>query len=519
MIKQKKRRGCAGGSGKEKDMKRIAFAGTDGRTVLCALVTATATSERHPDAFEGIVVRGTPAMPEFSSRLEWPVAFVPTRSNTAKEYAEALIDAMNRSEIDAVVPMPEALLFDGIVDMLDAAGLSDRIMGLSRDGAFIEGDKIRCKYLCKKAGIPVAPQWRDVDAKEYPEVLATCLSYIHAHGGAVLKYPYSAGGKGARILLNTWDIRDVYDTLIRDYKDDYRRMFGKKGTWPLLIEARMSGVEISFTIFVDKAGHYRILPTAMDYPERFAGPASKDNPITGGVGAISPHPMETPELMAMAGERIADPLILAMKAEGILRPCVIYPGCFVSLDASGRPTDIRVCEINIRLGEPEAQPIARRLRNLGALVQGALEGTLDRIEPEVREDQVALCIALVTGPGGPDGQRGYPWSCTKGEVLDMDFTYFKRKGIQVIPSAMTYIPEEGVFKSDGTRVAYLNANATVRPGEDRVQVAERLRNKLLAAVDNGKIRVIPREDSTGNRLDLRRDLGTHYATAAKIFQT
>ena len=57
-------------------------------------------------------------------------------------------------------------------------------------------------------------------------------------------------------------------------------MFGGKGNWPLLIESLMSGVEISFTILVDKNGNFQILPTAMDYPERFEGPAGKKNPIT-----------------------------------------------------------------------------------------------------------------------------------------------------------------------------------------------------------------------------------------------
>jgi phosphoribosylamine--glycine ligase len=40
---------------------------------------------------------------------------------------------------------------------------------------------------------------------------------------------------------------------------------------------------------------------------------------------------------------------------------------------------------------------------------------------------------------------------------------------------------------------------------------------LLAAFDNGKIRVIPREDADGNRLDLRRDIGFHYLEAERIF--
>jgi phosphoribosylamine--glycine ligase len=498
-------------------MKKIAFAGTDGRTLLCAFVVSTATSETTDEAYEGVVVRGTPAMPRFVASLNWPVSFVPTQSNSVADYARGIAEAMASDRIDYLVPMPEALLFEGLVDTLAEQGFEKRVLGLSREGAFIEGDKIRCKELCRDAGVPVADAWTQVDAKDYRAVKATCLDHIDRFGGSVLKYPYSAGGKGARIILNAWEIREVYDTLFRDYKDSYKKQYGKKNPWPLLIESRMSGVEISFTILVDARGNFQILPTAMDYPERFEGPSSKENPITGGVGAISPHPMESPELLEMAGETIARPVIRAMSERGILRPCILYPGCFVSMNAAGRPTRIRVSEINIRPGEPEAQPVARRLRNLGQLIAATMEGTLDQVAPEVREEQLSLCLALVTGPGGPDGQKGYPWSCTKGEPVALDFKYMKRKGIQVIPSAMDWDETEHQFKSDGTRVAFLNANATVKPGEQRGEVADRLRKKLLAAFDNGKIRVIPRENPEGNRLDLRRDIGRHYLQAEEIF--
>ncbi len=37
-------------------MKKIAFAGTDGRTLLWAYVTSTATSEIHSETYEGVVV-------------------------------------------------------------------------------------------------------------------------------------------------------------------------------------------------------------------------------------------------------------------------------------------------------------------------------------------------------------------------------------------------------------------------------------------------------------------------------
>ncbi len=498
-------------------MKKIAFAGTDGRTVLSALIVATAKSEFNADTYQGVVVRGTPAMPKFAEMMNWPIRFIPTVSNTVDDYTDTLIEAMRKDEIDCVVPMPEALLFDGLVDKVAAAGFGGRIIGLSKAGAFIEGDKLKCKKLCRDAGIPVAPEWFEADARDYKSVLKICLKLMDTYGGAVLKYPYSAGGKGARIIRNAWQIREVYETLVNDYKEPYRAQFGKRGPWPLLIESLMSGVEISFTMLVDANGDFQILPTAMDYPERFEGPAGKDNPITGGVGAISPHPMESPELIEMAGNIIARPLIEAMKAENILRPCILYPGCFVSLDQNMRPTRIRVSEINIRPGEPEAQPVARRIRNLGALIEAAAEGRLKDVCPEVRDDQVAVCIALVTGPGGPDGQKGYPWSCTKGEPLEIDFKYLKRKAIQVIPSAMTVAEDGEIFKSDGTRVAFLNGNVTIKENDKPGLVAERLRNKLLAAFDNGKIRVVPRENPDGNRLDLRRDIGLHYGQAENIF--
>ncbi|MBL7178806.1 MAG: hypothetical protein ABIK98_07620 [Pseudomonadota bacterium] len=489
---------------------KIGYAGTDGRTLLSALVTSTATSETHGDNFKGVVIRGMPAMPPFASFMQWPVEFIPTQDNTKEAYAAAIIDALKKGSIDCVVPMPEDLMLDGLVDELDKAGFLDRIVGFTRESSFLEGDKIACKRLCREYQIPVADKWYAVDARNYKEVLKTSLTLIDEYGGAVLKYPYSAGGKGARIILNSWEVKEVYDTLIRDYGKSYKRLYGKQAPWPLLIESRMSGVEISFNILIDQYGNFQILPTSMDYPERFPGPASKDNPITGGMGSISPHPMETPELFEMAAEDIVKPLIRALREKNMLRPCLVYPGCYLSFDGNMAPTRIRVCEINIRPPEPEWQPIIRRIRNLGTLIKATVEGNLSEVAPEVRSEQISICVAFVTGPGGPQGQKGYPWSCTKGEPVEIDFDYLSKKKIQVIPSAMTYSAEEQVFKSDGSRVLYCNVNATVKPGESRAKAAERLRQKVFSAYQNGKIRVVPRENSEGNRLDLRNDIGMHF---------
>jgi len=84
---------------------------------------------------------------------------------------------------------------------------------------------------------------------------------------------------------------------------------------------------------------------------------------------------------------------------------------------------------------------------------------------------------------------------------------------------MTYSAEEGIFKSDGSRVVYCNVNATVEPGKSRAKAAKRLRQKILTAFEIGKIRVIPREDPEGNRLDLRRDIGNHFDIAEELLPT
>jgi phosphoribosylamine--glycine ligase len=498
----------------------IGFAGTDARTLLAALVVSTAKSENEQVSCQGVVVRGTSSMPRLahSDMSNWPVQFIPTKDNSVQAYAQACIQAMESGNLDYLLPLPEALLFEGLVDELDKAGFGDRIAGLTQDGAFLEADKARCKEFCQQAGIPVSDSWSVVDARDGRSVVAACLEGIHKHGGVVLKYPYSAGGKGARIILNSWEIQDVYQGLLQDYKKDYKKMFRNR-PWPLLIESRMSGVEISFTILVDSRGNFCILPTSMDYPERFPGPPGPDNPITGGMGSISPHPFESPELFELVEETIARPLIKAMRLEGILRPCVLYPGCFVSFiqdqDKGLKPSSIRVCEINIRPGEPEFQSVVRRVRNVGPLVQAMFRGELDQVQPEVREDQISLCVGLVTGPGGPDGQKGYPWSVTKFEPVQLDLSGLAKKNIQFIPSGMGYSQERGLY-SDGTRVAYLNINGTVKSGESRASVADRLRTRVYNAFDAGRVRVVPREDEQGNRLALRRDIGVHYRQAEDL---
>ena len=517
--------------------KTIGFVGPDGRTCMCAYTVSTVESEK----FTGAIIKGmtgmSPIMDAVRGKKKWTMKIFPVEGNSVEDYKQAILKTFKDGEIDYVVIMPEDLLYEGLVNELIEAGYGDHVIGLTKEAAFIEGDKVKAKIWMERAGVPVAP-FKVADAKNLLQIKEIVIDFMRNHGGAVIKYPYSAGGKGARPVFRVEDILDVWNILLKDYSKNYERLCGDD-KWPLLIEAWKSEIEISFTSIVDKKGNFRILPTAMDYPLRFEGPPSQSNPVTGGMAAIGMHPAETPELLKMVGDKVILPFVKEMKKGGILRPCILYPGCRVSIDPfSGKPVDILVYEMNVRAGEPEMQVVARRLKNLGELTVAALEGRLDAVEPDVRSDQISICLALVTGPGGPRGQKGYPDSYTKYEPIDINFKSLSKRGVLIVPSNVSWNEDNQRLISDGSRVFYLSKNATVKPEQKRGETAEALRNTLLQVFDQGLVRVIPREAEEAfeaaeilyqqgnipkaefekakmafkkaNRLDLRRDPGRIY---------
>ncbi len=107
---------------------RIGFVGTDGRTLLAALETSRSKSELYPGDYRGVVVRGTPAMPAWAEKLGWPVDFLPVANNSAPAFAEALIKAFQEGSLDLALVMPEALIFDGLVDLVAEAGHDGKII-------------------------------------------------------------------------------------------------------------------------------------------------------------------------------------------------------------------------------------------------------------------------------------------------------------------------------------------------------------------------------------------------------
>jgi phosphoribosylamine---glycine ligase len=164
---------------------RIGYVGTDGRSLLAALDTSRATSERYPGRIRREWWCAAPRPWPLGRTDEVAGGLYPHPHNRLEDYAQALIGAFDRGELDLALVMPESLIFEGLVDRVAAAGHGAKIIGPDSRGAFLEADKIACKRFCQQAGIPVAPAWAEVDARDYGAVLRTCLDYLHDFGGAV----------------------------------------------------------------------------------------------------------------------------------------------------------------------------------------------------------------------------------------------------------------------------------------------------------------------------------------------
>ena len=133
------------------------------------------------------------------------------------------------------------------------------------------------------------------------------------------------------------------------------RIFGDAGD-RVDIEKRLYGRELSFFCFTDG---YTIVPmvAAQDYKRARDNDEGKN---TGGMGSYSPHPWLDDALVKTIMSKVAEPLIRGVREKyDILYRGILYLG--LMLVESGTEVTPHVLEINIRLGDPEAQVILPRL--------------------------------------------------------------------------------------------------------------------------------------------------------------
>jgi phosphoribosylamine--glycine ligase len=228
-------------------------------------------------------------------------------------------------------------------------------------------------------------------------------------------------------------------------------MLGQAGA-RVVVEDFLDGEEASF-IVVANGQQYVVLATSQDHKRIGDGDTG---PNTGGMGAYSPAPVVTDEIHARACREVIEPTLRGMAAEGAPFTGFLYAGLMIN--ASGAP---RVLEFNVRMGDPETQPILFRLdSDLLDLLEAAVDGRLDQAKTQWNpQPSVGVVMAAA----------GYPGTIRKHDVI---------RGLDAVPAdakvfhAGTQLRDDGEVVTSGGRVLCVVARGTtVRDAQQRAYAA------------------------------------------------
>ena len=302
---------------------------------------------------------------------------------------------------------PEDPLAAGIVDRFTKKNL--KIFGPTQKAAQLESSKIWAKDFMKRNHIPTARFEIFEDAQKAIEYVKS-LDY-----NVVVKADGLAAGKGVIVCNSNDEAISAIQTIL------VKKTFGDAGN-RIIIEERIDGIEASYIALSD--GNVAIpMASSQDHKRIFD---NDEGPNTGGMGAYSPTPIINDSLAHTIQEQIIEKTIHAMKAEGIIFKGFLYAGIMIR---DGKPF---VLEYNVRMGDPECQPITMRMDfDLFDYFVASTDGNLSSLPPASWKSQSAVCVVLAS--------KGYPESYSKNDEIT---------GFNSIPDgAMVF--HAGTKKSDG----------------------------------------------------------------------
>lgn len=295
----------------------------------------------------------------------------------------ALVRFARDNDIGLAVVGPEAPLAAGAVDAFAEAGIL--AFGPSRQAAELEASKVFCKNLLRHADVPTA------DFRTFSDA-ASAEKYVQSRDDlpVVVKADGLAAGKGVIVCNNRADALDAVRRIAVD------REFAEAGS-QLVIEEKLVGQEASVLALTDGKSIVT-LPAAQDHKPAYDGDRG---PNTGGMGAYSPTPLVSDELIRTIEERVLVPTVHQMKRSRRPFRGVLYAG--LMLTNSG----VKVLEYNVRFGDPECQPLMMRLKSdLAEVLLACAEGRLEEAPTLEWDPRPAVCVVMAS--------EGYPGAYPKG---------------------------------------------------------------------------------------------------------
>ncbi len=319
---------------------------------------------------------------------------------------EGLARFAKEKKVDLTVVGPEAPLVAGIVDFFEQKNL--KIFGPSQKAARLEGSKVFAKEFMRKLNIPTASFKVFDDKDEAMQFLTVSPLPL------VVKVDGLASGKGVFICKKIQEARDAVEQIMG------QKIFKEAGS-RIVIEECLIGEEASILAISD-GKNYAILDSSQDHKRIFDDDLG---PNTGGMGAYSPAPVITEELLRKIGMQIVDPVIRGMNKQGTPFKGILYAGLMITDEGP------MVLEFNVRFGDPEAQAVLPRMKNdLAEILQSSSEGHLEKVKMDW-DKRSCVCVVLTSG--------GYPGEYETGKEI---------KGLDAIKDTHTIVFHAGTKKKD-----------------------------------------------------------------------
>ncbi len=345
------------------------------------------------------------------------------------EEIKGLADFADSREMDLTVVGPEAPLVAGIVDAFQQRELP--IFGPTERAAEIEGSKAFAKTLMKKAGVPTAPH-RSFNSFDQAE------RYIRRQGAPiVVKASGLAAGKGSIVCRSVDDAVEAAQAIMVEER------FGSAGT-TVVVEDFLSGEELSILYLTDGERSLPLIPS-QDHKPIGEGDTG---PNTGGMGAYAPVSIADDQLIGRVTDRVVEPTLAEMRAQGRTFRGVLYCGLMV------RDGDPYVIEYNCRFGDPETQAILPLMESslLEAFLQVARGGRLE-IDEFSWSERAAVCTVLASG--------GYPGSYPKGKVIQIPETLGSDPDLIILHAGTRRDPEGKLVTAGGRVLGVVGLGADV----------------------------------------------------------